>query len=51
MFALCLLEHRFRSIDKQNSMVIVFSCSTNSESSNSALEALKAAVENNVEAI
>ena len=45
------LEHRFRSIDKQNSMVIAFSCSTNSESSNSVLEALKYAVENNVEAV
>ena len=45
------LEHRFRSIDKQNSMVIAFSCSTNSESSNSVLEALKYAVDNNVEAV
>lgn len=45
------LEHRFRTINKAKSVVIAFSCSTNSESSNSIIEALNFSVENNVEAV
>jgi len=45
------LEHRFRGIDLQDSLVIAFSCSTNSESSKSIMNALNFAVESGVPAV
>ena len=44
------LEQRFRTTDLSDSLVIGFSCSTNSDSSKSIMNALEFALENNVPA-
>lgn len=45
------LEHRFRTANLKDSLVIAFSCSTNSESSKSIMGALEYATEMGVEAV
>ncbi len=45
------LEHRFRTANLKDSLVIAFSCSTNSDSSKSVINALEFAIKNKVPAI
>ena len=45
------LEHRFRTADLEDSLVIAFSCSTNSDSSKSIMNALEFAIEKGVPAV
>lgn len=45
------LEHRFRTIDLDDALVIAFSCSTNSDSSKSILRALEFSISKGVPAV